>query len=202
MGLTFSDPRCLSIGWIEAKERICPVCGTGFTISCRETDWAFKINMATGKKPEIVPVCRHNCQIAWEKEHEQKKAPDPCEKSPKAREHTPESIERQKEAMRRFWEHHGEGIIAAQHEAGARKRAARKRAKKERSSECKFDPRVLNRILYERSLMQKDLCELTGISGASISCYTNGKRVPSPKYIERIAAALGIAPEDLMRKED
>lgn len=198
MGLTFSDPRCTPIGsgWLKAEDRICPVCGTGFTISCHEADWTYKINVSTGKKAEYVPVCRYNCQIAWDKEHEQK-APDPREKSPKARVHTPESIARQKEAMHRFWEMHGEDLKAAQRAAGTKKRA-----KKERGGACKFDPRELNRILYERSLMQKDLCELTGISRASICRYTNGKQIPRPRQIKSIAEALGIAPEDLMRKED
>ncbi len=52
-------------------------------------------------------------------------------------------------------------------------------------------------LMKEKSLSQADIVRLTGLSKAGISQYLSGKTTPSKKAVEKIAAALSVAPEEL-----
>ena len=51
-------------------------------------------------------------------------------------------------------------------------------------------------------MTQDDLAAATGISKANISRLENGKQEPRPSTVRRLAAALGVAPEDLVADDD
>lgn len=55
-----------------------------------------------------------------------------------------------------------------------------------------FHPRLLKQLLKERGMSQKDLCDSTGLSKATISQYCSGDTHPSENALELISEALGV----------
>ncbi|KND50384.1 MAG: hypothetical protein AB202_01870 [Parcubacteria bacterium C7867-007] len=57
----------------------------------------------------------------------------------------------------------------------------------------------IRRIREEKQMMQIDLCRKLNVDGAYISNIENGKSNPTLSTIERIARALDVSVEDLMK---
>jgi transcriptional regulator with XRE-family HTH domain len=57
----------------------------------------------------------------------------------------------------------------------------------------------IRRIREEKQMMQIDLCRKLNVDGAYISNIENGKSNPTLLTIERIAKALEVSVEDLMK---
>jgi len=56
----------------------------------------------------------------------------------------------------------------------------------------------LQQAIEEKGISQTELSRASGIGRSSISQYVSGKNVPEPDRIRKIAACLGMTPEDLM----
>jgi transcriptional regulator with XRE-family HTH domain len=57
--------------------------------------------------------------------------------------------------------------------------------------------KTIKRLRCERDLTQKQLSRLVGVKQPQISLWETGKSPPSPLSLARIAAALGVRPEDI-----
>ena len=55
--------------------------------------------------------------------------------------------------------------------------------------------------LAESGMKQKDLAEKAGVSRAIISMALNGRYIPSPEHMHRIASALNSTPQELFGGE-
>lgn len=100
--------------------------------------------------------------------------------------------------MHRFWEQHEAEIKAREHEAHA---ARLKSQIKRRGYAGEFDRSTLARIICERDITQTALGEMNGLGVSNINAYLHGRFAPKLGTVERIAAALGIEPEELIIKE-
>ncbi len=56
----------------------------------------------------------------------------------------------------------------------------------------------LKRILEQRNLSQKELAEMSGTTGATISRYVNEDRIPNADFLLRIAEALNVSVDYLL----
>ena len=61
---------------------------------------------------------------------------------------------------------------------------------------------TIKRIREQRNMTQAELAENSGITQAAISQYEANKRVPNVKVADRIAAALGVTLNDIMRASE
>lgn len=186
MGMVFSDPRCFPVATGEGPSRAktCPVCGKTYAMACRETEWAYRF-YASRNKRRYVCVCSYGCKIKIEREKEREKA----ETAP-TRAHTDESRRKQRESLHRYMEQRGDEIRA---------RAAAANREKMKELAGKNGWKIANAML-EKDITQKQLAERAGISQGSISAYIHGRQKPRPEQIERLAAALGIEPDALIKE--
>ena len=60
---------------------------------------------------------------------------------------------------------------------------------------------ILGEILKEKKITSKELAERTGISKRTIDEYRQRNKAPSLEYGLKIAAALGMRPEELVRDD-
>lgn len=56
----------------------------------------------------------------------------------------------------------------------------------------------LKSLLKDKHITQKELCNLTGLTEATVSRYVNGSRLPSTISLKKIADALNVTPTDLL----
>lgn len=61
---------------------------------------------------------------------------------------------------------------------------------------------ALKRIRREKRIMQKTLAEAAGVSGPFIYDLENGNRNAKPETWERIAAALGVTVDELVKEDE
>lgn len=57
----------------------------------------------------------------------------------------------------------------------------------------------ITEILKEKEVSQQELAELTGISKSAISRYINAQRVPSSENLFKIASALDVMPDEILK---
>ena len=55
----------------------------------------------------------------------------------------------------------------------------------------------INKLMYDLSINQKDLCEKTGICRSTLSRYINGERNPKSSTLKNIADVLNTTPDYL-----
>ena len=60
----------------------------------------------------------------------------------------------------------------------------------------------LRRLRLERALSQQDLERMTGVAQATISALEGERRPARPSTVRKLAAALGVEPIELMRRDD
>jgi transcriptional regulator with XRE-family HTH domain len=60
----------------------------------------------------------------------------------------------------------------------------------------------LRALRDKASLSQEELAELSGVSRTTITDLERGKRRPHPKTRRKLAEALGVAPVELMDREN
>jgi transcriptional regulator with XRE-family HTH domain len=60
----------------------------------------------------------------------------------------------------------------------------------------------LKRLRRARGMNQEDLERESGVARATISALETGKREAQPRTIRRLAEALGVKPEELMKGEN
>jgi transcriptional regulator with XRE-family HTH domain len=60
----------------------------------------------------------------------------------------------------------------------------------------------LRRLRRERALSQRDLTRMTGIAFDTISRLETGKQRAQPRTIRKLADALGVEPNELMKGEN
>lgn len=58
----------------------------------------------------------------------------------------------------------------------------------------------LGEILKQRGIKQKRIAEILGVSEISVSRWVNGKNIPQPKYILKLAKLLEISIEELINE--
>ena len=58
--------------------------------------------------------------------------------------------------------------------------------------------RRLNGLILDKNWNQADLSRAAGLGRDSISTYVNGKTFPTPRALNALATALGVAPADLL----
>jgi transcriptional regulator with XRE-family HTH domain len=64
------------------------------------------------------------------------------------------------------------------------------------------DGERLRRLRRERALSQRDLTRMTGIAFDTISRLETGKQRAQPRTIRKLADALGVEPNELMKGEN
>jgi HTH-type transcriptional regulator, competence development regulator len=62
-----------------------------------------------------------------------------------------------------------------------------------------IDGRRLRQLRLERALSQRDLCQMTGMSEDTLSRLENELRRARPSTIRRLADALGVEPQELIK---
>ena len=60
----------------------------------------------------------------------------------------------------------------------------------------------LNRILEKQGITHYRLAQLTGITHSAMSLYRNGKREPNLKNLTKIATALNVPVDELLKGEN
>jgi transcriptional regulator with XRE-family HTH domain len=60
----------------------------------------------------------------------------------------------------------------------------------------------LRRLRRARALTQEELSRISGVSRDTISALEAGKREAQPRTIRRLADALSVEPQELMKGED
>jgi transcriptional regulator with XRE-family HTH domain len=63
------------------------------------------------------------------------------------------------------------------------------------------DGEKLRRFRRARALSQRDLSRITGVAFDTISRLETGKQRAQPKTIRRLAGALGVEPDKLMKED-
>ncbi len=64
------------------------------------------------------------------------------------------------------------------------------------------DTEKLKRLRQEKVLSQRELARLAGVTHSTVWRLENGFREAHPKTIRRLSKALGIAPSELVKKEE
>jgi transcriptional regulator with XRE-family HTH domain len=68
------------------------------------------------------------------------------------------------------------------------------------STGLEVDGKRLRELRRERALSQLDLERETGVAAATLSALELGKRPARPRTVRALAAALGVAPQELVKK--
>jgi len=61
--------------------------------------------------------------------------------------------------------------------------------------------RNLRRAREQRALTQEEVAQRSGVHATEVSRIESGKRDPKVSTLERLAAAVGVPPGDLLREE-
>ncbi len=64
------------------------------------------------------------------------------------------------------------------------------------------DPMKLKRLRKDRVFSQRELARLAGLTHATVWKLENGPAEAHPRTIRKLAEALGVEPEELLRKEE
>jgi transcriptional regulator with XRE-family HTH domain len=67
--------------------------------------------------------------------------------------------------------------------------------------ELDIDGSQLKRLRRQRALSQQDIERMTGVAQSTISRLEANQRPARPSTLRKLAGALGVEPQDLMRKE-
>jgi transcriptional regulator with XRE-family HTH domain len=67
------------------------------------------------------------------------------------------------------------------------------------SSEVQFDPDALKRERLNQGLTLRELAARIDRPYQQVQTWENGRHVPSPRNLKRVADALGIEPKDLLK---
>jgi len=57
---------------------------------------------------------------------------------------------------------------------------------------------TIHRLRERRALSQRELAALAGLSVTTVNRIENGQQKPMPRTIRKLAAALGVTPEELL----
>lgn len=78
---------------------------------------------------------------------------------------------------------------------------AKSRFVRKQITKAEFAARVY-KLMIGKGWSQSELARQSGLTRAVISDYVRGVNMPEPKYLEKLAEALGIAPSDLLPNYD